>query len=209
MCVCARVCVCTQVRVCGIGLHNDEGWLSGPLGSVSASGAGAWSSGQTVRKGGERGCCNPTRTDWHSFPFLLPLTLLTGISSSCQGPSWWCWDTHLAPGLLYTNGVIQQISDSVHVLQSGCYLSSNLQKLPESPLWPILTRHTQEREFWGLSLHLGKLAHCKWTMLVKSVMAVMAVVAVVTLTSADMYWMNDFCLLDAGLSSSYDYLIKS
>ena len=50
VCVCVCVCVYTQMFVYGIGLRSDEVWFSGPLGSVSMSGAGVGSSGQMVGK---------------------------------------------------------------------------------------------------------------------------------------------------------------
>ena len=127
VCVCVCVCVHKQMCLCGADLRNDEGCVSGPLESVSVSVLepeihGRWSGREEDE--------DPARTDGRSVRVLLPLTLVTGLPAA-TGALLHGAETHTWPlGLLYTNGVIQQISDSVHVPQSGCCLPASLQKLP-------------------------------------------------------------------------------
>ena len=61
---------------------------------------------------------------------LSPVLAASDLGDRGSSSHWNCFtvaETHAWPlGLLYTNRVIQQISDSVHVPQSGCCLPASL-----------------------------------------------------------------------------------
>ena len=98
-------------------------------------------------------------------PVLAASDLGDRGSSSHWGPSSQCWNTRLAPG-----APLHQQSNSADQRQCPC--ASKWLLPPCQPLEaPILPRHSQEWEFCGGSLHLGRSAPWKGATLVKSVMA--------------------------------------